>query len=78
MQSPLQSLHQPPRDLFALIVLVLIIIIYLSSIHLFVDSEFGLVASVSFGASGLADKAGGVKPPPASPAPIPSMRAQHW
>jgi len=36
------------------------------------------VASLAFGAGGHRDEAGGLQPPPASPAPMPKIRARHW
>ena len=36
------------------------------------------MASLVFGAGGLGQEAGGVRPPLASPAPMLRRRAQHW
>ena len=39
-----------------------------------VDYEFGPVASLVFGAAGIADEAGGLRPPSASAAPMPRRK----
>ena len=36
------------------------------------------MASLVFSAGGLGDEAGGLRPPLASPASMPRMRARHW